>query len=120
MACGGACGRLRSHDPTAAILLAKNQIFLAVVIVVYAAVSLYIALHQTADAVPAEYADLMKDMGPAARYRFLSKAGVYISVMIGTVLVQGRMCFYYYTRSRQIRVYLEDTPKWVVEMQRVA
>jgi hypothetical protein len=43
---------------------------------------------------------------------------VYVSVIVASTLVQGLCALYYLTREKHLRAYLEQTPAWVIEIQR--
>ena len=43
---------------------------------------------------------------------------IYGGLMIATVIFQGLNALYYFTRAKHIRAYLQNTPAWVVELQR--
>ena len=63
----------------------------------------------------------------AYRVRTISKAPclarmisatVYVGLACVAVLAQGGTALYYFTREKHIRAYREQTPPWIVEMQR--
>ena len=44
---------------------------------------------------------------------------VYGIVIVLTLLVQGLNARYYFVRVQQLQDYLAQTPKWIVDMQRI-
>jgi hypothetical protein len=43
---------------------------------------------------------------------------VYVAVVAVAVLGPGMLAWYYFSRARHVRHYVERTPRWIVEMQR--
>ena len=44
----------------------------------------------------------------------------YILLILATLAFQGGMGVYYFTRRRLMHAYLNDTPQWVLDVQRAA
>lgn len=109
--------RLREFDPAGPRLLARNQLTLMAVIVVYALWRLWKtqtapdpALQQMDDLLGGDTAGLVQELTTL----------VYVAVIALTVLFQGLMARYYKARVNMVRAYLQETPDWVVELQRSA
>jgi len=109
--------RLRELDPEGPRLLARNQLALMVIIVVYALWRLWRtqaapdpALQQMDDLLGGDTAGLVQELTTL----------VYVAVIALTVLFQGLMARYYQARTTMVEAYLRETPNWVVELQRSA
>ena len=44
---------------------------------------------------------------------------VYGTVIVLSVVFQGLNALYYFTRRKHVEAYLQDTPKWVLDLQRL-
>jgi hypothetical protein len=42
----------------------------------------------------------------------------YVSLIVGSIVFQGSTAWYYFSRARHIRAYVNQTPQWVIELQR--
>ena len=100
--------RTRRGEPSAAVMLALNQLALLAVIVVYC--SLQIA-HPPK---PEDLAELQQlGLDPASVTRLF-----YGLVIALSVLFQGGMALYYFTRRRALERYRRDTPEWAQRLIR--
>jgi hypothetical protein len=112
--------RLEQLDRTAPAFLAINQFFLAGSIIIYALYSLREGL--------AGQSDLVKQLGGggpgdggAAQIEQLYQLIVWVlygGLMIGTIVAQGLAALYYASRAKYVRAYLDQTPQWVVDLQK--
>jgi len=114
--------RLAQFDRTAPQALALNQVFLAASIILYAAYSLHKGL--------SGQSDLSKQLGTVNDPAVAGSIGdieglthliywvLYGSLIIGTIVAQGLAALYYATRAKFIRAYLDETPQWVVDLQK--
>ncbi len=105
---------LRAFDPAGARLLGKNQVGLLVVIVVYCLWSIYI----TTTGENPEMAEIEAMIGDISDLVTELTVMVYGAVIGLSVLFQGLNARYYFSRQRIIREYLQQTPDWVVKLQR--
>jgi hypothetical protein len=103
-------------------LLGVNQIAFGLMLIGYCAWSLYGALTG-----PNPYAELIASEPEVARMLGsideLYKVGavaVYGGVIAVTLIVQGLMASYYFSRGPLVRAYVQATPSWVVELERLA
>jgi hypothetical protein len=105
---------LRAFDPEGARLLGKNQVGLLVVIVIYCLWSIYIT---TTGENPemAEIEAMIGDISDLVTELTVMVYGIVIGV---SVLFQGLNARYYFARQRLIREYVQQTPDWVVKLQR--
>lgn len=114
-------GRMvRRFDLRGPVLLGWNQVGFAVLLVAYSSWSIWDTL-----ATPNPYLAEMQANPAAAStlgsigelYTTLTVA-VYGGLIVLSIIFQGLTAVYYFTRSRHMRAYLEQTPDWVVRIQR--
>lgn len=113
---------LRLLNPKGARHLGYNQIALGGVIVGYCVWSLLSAFfgpNPYAEVI-AENPELGQILGSTGEvYRFIA-AAVYGCAILLTIPYQALMAWYYFSRSRHITHYVEQTPTWVTQLQRSA
>ena len=111
---------IRRFDPRACRLLAWNQLGLMALVIGYCAWQIAGAVfgpHPYADAMAKEPM-LAPTLGPIGDlYKTLTIA-LYGAVIAGTIVFQGLNAAYYFTRRKHVLAYLDETPRWVVEIQR--
>ena len=108
--------RLRSLDPSGLELLWHNQIGFMSLIIVYCVWSAY---RIVAAPTPTIIADLTELLGVGVEDLFQSVTlTLYVVVIAATGIFQGLNARYYFVRVSMIRVYVRDTPKWVLDLQR--
>lgn len=114
---------LLAYDPNAASLLGWNQVgFLGLI----AAYSLWMIADAFTGAGPfskefQQYPELQQALGSAEQFQQLYRLvilAIYGSVIALSAAFQGYSACYYFTRLPIIQAYLQDTPGWIVEMQR--
>jgi len=111
---------LKRLEPSVTKRLGWNQLALSAILLTYALWSLYAAwfgpdpLAETIAAAP-ETAEMLAPFSSIAR---LINAAVYIALAGVAIIAQGGTALYYFTRAKYIRAYREQTPAWIVEMQR--
>jgi hypothetical protein len=107
--------RLLALDPAGAELLWRNQIGLMVIIVAYCLWSIY-RTNVSADPGMTELTELLgEDTGELIRSLTVT---VYGAVIVASVLFQGLNARYYHKRGERLRAHLEQTPAWVLDLQR--
>src|SRR4051812_8279701 len=112
---------LRRLDRNAAVRLAWNQLALGWLLVVYAAVKIYGATHgpslyATATAGDAQLAKMLEPIESLTRS---ITTLVYVVVGVVGVVVPALTSLFYLRRRRMIDHYLEHTPTWIVNLQRM-
>lgn len=121
---------LRDHDLRAPRWLATNQLVLLALIAVYCASGAVRALHgsvadELANAAPG-MTDQLRDVMPGLEltpetldpaYRVIAVA-FYAAVFAACALYQGLCARYYRTRAAVLRAFVDETPSWVMEVQR--
>lgn len=109
---------LRRLDLRGPRRLGMNQLALAALIVGYSLWCLYAALtgpnpyEQYIQAEPA----LGETLGSISALYRLAAIGVYGAVIMLTLPYQGLMAWYYFSRGRHLRLYVEQTPAWVMRV----
>jgi hypothetical protein len=115
---GGAM--LRRLDPRGATRLGYNQIILGVLIVAYAAWSLFSSLGgDTLASLGGSTGDPQVDAMVADLSRTVAYA-LYATIALAGVLVPGLTAWYYFSRARIIRDVVARTPAWVLEALRAS
>ena len=112
---------LRRFDPAAARLLGWNQLGLWALLVGYSAWSIGCAFVG-----PNPYEDILRSNPDVAALSPGSLGSLYITVtlavyggvIIAATLMQGLNAWYYFSREKHVRAYLDETPKWVVDVHR--
>jgi len=105
---------LKRFDPDGPALLANNQLRLMGAVVVYCAWSIYTTMTGPGLQV-AGLEEILGDADDLVRSLTLTAYG---AVIVGTVIFQGLAARYYRARVAMVEAYLEQTPDWVVELQR--
>jgi hypothetical protein len=117
--------RLLEFDPSAATLLAANQLGFLTLIVVYCLWATYSGL--TGDspfaaalaANPDLFAATNSDLLISGDYLYkLCLVGFYGTVIVLSVIFQGATALYYVTRRKYVQKYVAETPEWVRDFQR--
>jgi hypothetical protein len=112
---------VRKFDIRAPRRLALNQFFLAGIIILYCLLNMGMALWAPSSD-SAQVGQLLAQLGIeandiAGQVRTYT-IGFYGLVILGTVVTQGLMAAYYFSRTHLIEEFLEVTPKWVVDFRR--
>lgn len=111
---------LRALDRRGPRVLGFNQIALGVLVIAYSVWHIVAELRgegRYAEAIANEpmLADTLGPIGDLVRGVVLV---VYASLIVGTVIFQGGAAWYYFSRAKHLRAYVEQTPGWVVELVR--
>ena len=107
---------LQRFDPQGPRILGWNQVALMGVIVLYCAWGIYRALN-----VPNPQVTQLEELaGMEVGTVGQLTAVVYGGVIALTAIFQGLLSRYYFLREEPVRRYLRETPRWIVELQRVA
>jgi len=117
-------GRRLLHllDMRAPRLLGYNQLALGVVIVGYCAWSLIAELlgpgsyAQTIEQNP----ELANALGPLEDLMSMIIITVYTGAILLTIPYQSLIAWYYFSRVKHLRSYIDQTPTWLTDMQRAA
>jgi hypothetical protein len=108
--------RLRKLDPEAGWRLAINQLVLLAGIWAYCAWRIYAAL--TGPDMLAEHPELAELKIDLAGLQRTIAWAVYGAVAGGSAIYQGLCALYYFNTGRRLREYVEQTPPWIVQLQR--
>jgi hypothetical protein len=114
---GKALSRLEPASPKK---LAVNQLFLGGMLIVYAVWSLL-----TSTSLPSELTDALKGnpdsaemLGSVEQLVHWISVLVYVLLILIAIFVQGGTAWYYHSRDKLLRDYLQKTPQWILDMQR--
>lgn len=112
---------LRQFDLRGPRRLGYNQLGLMAVVIAYSLWRIYCALSG-----PGPYdeylnsPELIKTVGPIGDLYVFMTLCIYGGVIVLSATVQGLTALYYFTRKSCIQAYLDETPDWVIEVQRSA
>ncbi len=110
-------GRLRLLDPSGLELLWRNQLGFMALIVAYCVWSIYLAIAAPNPQI-AQYTEVLgEDLEGLVQ---LMTVALYAVVMVASGIFQGLNTRYYFVRVSMIRDYVQDTPQWVLDLQRSA
>lgn len=118
----GRKGLLR-FDLKAPEALAWNQLALLTIIVLYCAWTLYTslsgggALANELKAYP-ELSSSLDSVGGIDQLVTGVVVAVYGSVIVLSIIFQGLNAFYYFSCRKHIEAYVNETPEWIIELQR--
>jgi len=110
----------RGFDRRAPRLLGWNQLFLMALLIGYCAwmiADAYFGPPPYAAEIAAEPM-LADTLGPWSDLRLELTLALYGAVLVGAIIFQGLSAVYYFTRAKHLRTYLDETPDWVVDVQR--
>lgn len=111
---------LRCADPRAPRVLGHNQLAFMALLIGYGAWGMYKGLTTPMDPALAQVPQAGAAFSSLAELQTMIVVGIYGSVIAGSVLFQGSMALYYFTRARHVRKYRERTPAWIIELQKAA
>lgn len=110
--------KFRRVDLKAPQLCGLNQLFFLAIIATYC---IWNMLHPSAALTESTgSADADATLAAVAGMESSIMGIFYGLVLLGSILMQGLTAVYYFTRTRPMRVYLRETPEWVVQLQRRA
>jgi len=105
---------IRQLDSRGPQLLGRNQLGLMVLLIAYCLWNLV-----RTPAPISGLAELEEVLGPVEDLARTLAFFVYGSVIVLTAVFQGLMARYYFARVGMMEAYLEDTPRWIVDLQRM-
>ncbi len=111
---------IRSFDRRAPKFLGWNQLGLMALLVGYGAwmiANAYFGPDPYADQIAKEPA-LADWLAPISAMRMAFTLAIYGGLIAGTLIFQGLNARYYFTRAEHLAAYLDETPDWVVDLQR--
>jgi hypothetical protein len=113
--------RLLELDPASTTLLGWNQMGLLALITVYCSWMIYTGIGSFASQMQAN-PELEAALGSLDEFEGLYRlllVGFYGTVVLLTVIFQGLTALYYFTRRKYVYAYLQETPAWVQEIERM-
>lgn len=103
-------------DPQGARVLGWNQLAIIGLVVVYCLWQLYSSLAHPNP----QMAELEELVGIEPELVAQLTILVYGSVMVITAVAQGLLSRWHFAREKQLKTYLEETPAWIVTLQKSA
>ena len=111
---------IRSFDRRGPKLLGWNQIGLMALLVGYGAwmiAGAYFAPDPYAEEIARE--PMLADMlAPMSEVHMQLTLAIYGGLILGTLVFQGLNARYYFSRAEHLAAYLDETPDWVIDLQR--
>ncbi len=107
-------GLLRRFDVQGPQLLGRNQVGFMTLIIGYCVWSMYSAL---TNPIP-QLEELEAALGATEDLVTNLTVAVYAVVIVLTLLFQGLNARYYFARIKLVQGYLEETPAWIIDLQR--
>ena len=107
---------LRRFDPCGPERLGKNQLALMVVVIAYCLWTMYDTwAHPSSD-----LEQLEALLGPTGDLVTQLTVRIYGTIILASMVVQGLNARYYFARTGLIKGYLDQTPAWIIDLQRSA
>src|SRR5450432_1548775 len=110
-------GEIKRLDRSAPKRLAINQLAFMIMLILYAAYELVANLRTPMDLSEIGNADpqMLQTIREMAKPITIA---IYVTIMIAAILGPGLTAVYYYTRTKYIDRYLQETPPWILDLQR--
>jgi hypothetical protein len=117
--------RMLNFDPSGPVVLGWNQVGFLALIVGYCCWSIYTGLNGSGELTKQLQADpelarAMRDFGDFEGLQRMLVLSIYGTVIVLSVFFQGFNALYYFSRRKLVVAYLQETPAWVLELQRSA
>jgi hypothetical protein len=111
---------MRRLDPTAPKRLAMNQLILGGALLLYASISLYTSLTTPSeiDKQLGKEAQLTSMVGSIDSFERMGYIALYGGMIAAAIIGCGGTALYYARRKSQIETYLQETPPWIIELQK--
>ena len=109
--------RLQSFDPTAATMLGWNQLGLLAMIALYCGWMLFSSLNDP-NAISPEVRQALDSVGGLDELVRSITFAFYGLVIALSVVFQGSVAWYYFSRRKYLEAYVRETPEWVRRVQR--
>lgn len=116
--------RLLQFDPSSSTLLGWNQVALLSLIIVYCLWMLFTGLTGAGPFAAEMEAnpEIAAALGSLDEFDHLYKVlvvAVYGTVIVLSTIFQGLNALYYFTRRKHVEAYVQETPDWVLDVQRM-
>ena len=111
---------LKRLDLAAPRRLALNQLAFGAMLFIYGGINTWISYrdpHPLASAGGSE-AQVAEILAPYERMVWQIMVGFYLTVMVIAIAGPGLMALYYYRRTKHVMAYLNQTPQWLLDLQR--
>jgi hypothetical protein len=116
--------RLLQFDPSSSTLLGWNQVALLTLIIGYCLWMLFTGLTGAGPLAARMEAnpEFAAALGSPETLDYLYKVlvvAVYGTVIVLSAIFQGLNALYYFTRRQHVEAYVQETPDWVLDVQRI-
>jgi hypothetical protein len=113
-------GRIRQLQAEAARVLGFNQLALGALLIAYAVWQIYGQLTGTGEyaQIAASDPQLAQMLAPVEDITRMIVLGVYGGMIVVSLVAQGGLAMFYFTRAKYIRDYVQQTPAWIVTLQK--
>jgi hypothetical protein len=113
-------GRIRQLQSDAARVLGFNQLALGALLIAYGAWQIYGQLTGTGEyaQIAASDPQLAQMLAPVEDLTRMIVVGVYGGLIVVSLVAQGGLAMFYFTRGKYIRDYVRQTPAWIVNLQK--
>jgi hypothetical protein len=114
-----AIAQLRRLNPAAVKTLARNQLALGALLMIYSLWRLYTVLYGKDPNAILEVTDpsISQMLIPFADLTRRLSMLVYGVLLATAVFAQGGLALYYFSREKLVRAYVRDTPPWIIAVQ---
>ena len=110
---------LKRMDLRGPRVLAVNQLLLAALVTAYSVYSMWDAIHNPGAGDPMLNDPTVKQaLGDLQPLMLKLTLAVYGLMIVGTIVMQGLTAWYYASRRKYLAAYLNETPAWVIELQK--
>ena len=111
---------IRRLDINAPKRLARNQMIMGALMLVYSAIALWTSLNKPSDIDSALGGDpqLTQMVGSIQSFERSGYIAVYTAIAFAAIVGCGGTALYYARRKPFIKKYLRETPPWIIELQR--
>ena len=111
---------IRRLDVSAPWRLARNQLILGALVLIYSAACLWTSLTQPSelDQQLGEEAQLNSMVGSIDQMERTAYIALYCTMGVAAIVGCGGTALYYNRRKPHIEAYLRETPPWIIELQR--
>lgn len=112
--------QLKQLDPRGPQTLGTNQLLCCAAIALYCGyqiVSTFTGPGPYEQAMQ-ETPELVSTLEPIQELLYTAKIAAYALILIVGVAAQGATACYYFTRKKHLNAYVEQTPRWVIDLER--
>lgn len=112
--------QLKQLDPLGPKTLGTNQLLCCAAIALYCGWQIFNTLTGpgTYDQAMQENPEIAPMLEPMQELMYTATLGAYAIIFILGIATQGATAWYYFTRKKHLHAYIEQTPQWVIDLER--